>query len=51
MKLDLEKKQEVYESPFVRILEIYFEGLICTSGIIDDDKDNEGYFGDDAFEW
>ena len=42
---------EGYISPQASIINIYCEGPLCQSGVIDDDKDGEGYGGENDFEW
>ena len=43
--------ENVYSPPTVSIIDIFCESPLCQSGIIDDDKDNEGYGGENDFEW
>jgi hypothetical protein len=52
MKVErMNNSNEIYTSP--RVVEIVFdcEGILCQSGVIDDDKDGEGYGGENDFEW
>ena len=48
-----EKKNhvEIYETPLVVEVSFDYEGVLCQSGVIDEDKDGEGYGGENDFEW